>query len=138
MMYRFGVKGILIRFCRLSNRNDVMKNRVMIKKHEALKNVWLNDDVPEQVRQQRAELRAVYNLAKTMAVNAHIRNMVIVIDGARYKHTQLDSLPHGLSLKGTACAEPIPHFVLYMQSFIDRSHYQYSFNQYSEAAACPF
>ena len=118
---------IIVRLYKQHQRDEILRNRAAIKKNAMYKNVWLNDDIPEQVRQQRAELRAIYNLARTKGIEARVAQDFIVIEGAKYRHPDLNSLPGNLSLKAANTRQTTKGTAFHSKHAVCSNFYQSTF-----------
>ena len=69
-VYRVGFKSkvkpraVLIVFTKQSTRDKVYHARMEIKNNQACTNIWINESLDEEQRQERSEMRALSELAK--------------------------------------------------------------------------
>lgn len=101
--YRIGKKGpkarpILIKFCKESVRDVISKKRFHLKYSDETKSTYINDDLPEKVNQQRADMRSVVDHAKSNGVPAKNMGNKIQVGNQTYTHKDLNLLPDGLKL----------------------------------------
>ena len=89
-------RPLLVKFVRLSVRDDVLKNGYRLKNTD----IWVSEDVPVDVKNKKADVRWVANYAIKQGHRAKIilHGEACVIDGTRYTYDTLATLPKGLSL----------------------------------------
>ena len=92
-------RPILVKFLDLSTKEVIMSRKHLIKENPNCKYVWLNDDLSEESKKTRAEMRTLGNLAVDMGHQVLLRGNNIVIDGVSYDKDSLDQLPPHLSLE---------------------------------------
>ena len=87
-------RPILAKSFSLTIRDTIFRN---VKKLSNT-NMFISEDVPEEIRVQRAELWSVVANAKYQGRSASLKGDTANIDGRNYKYQDLDSLPPGLTL----------------------------------------
>lgn len=102
--YRIGKKSakarpILIKFCKESIRDVISKKRKHLKDVEETKSVYLNDDLPSQINQQRADMRAIVENAHSKNVAAKVVGNRVQVANKTYGYRDLHALPNGLKLE---------------------------------------
>ena len=89
-------RPLLARFVRLSVRDKVLRNGGCLKNT----NVWVSEDVHADVKRKKSEVRWVANHAQKQGHRVKITGYgdACNIDGIKYTHETLATLPKGLSL----------------------------------------
>ena len=90
---------ILVKFIDFATKEAIMARKHLIKANPNCKNIWLNDDLSEENKRTRAEMRTLGNLAVDLGHQVLLRGNSIIIDGITYDKYSLDKLPPHLSLE---------------------------------------
>ena len=80
-------------------REDLFKARFKTKDYPRMKGVWINEDLTEQTRMKRAEMRAIVNYANENGYKATQAGDLIIIDAVKYYYGDLHKLPPPLTLE---------------------------------------
>ena len=83
---------VIVRFTKISTRDLVLSNVKYL--HEARSRVYVNEDLPLEVKNQRADLRAIVTHAKHLNIDARIKGDILTLKNRKYRHEDLDLLPH--------------------------------------------
>ena len=86
-------RPIIVRFTKISTRDSVLKNIKYLR--EARSKVYVNEDLPAEIKDQRADLRAIMSHAKHLNIEAKTQGDVLTLENRRYRHEDLDLLPVG-------------------------------------------
>lgn len=102
--YRIGRKGvkarpILVKFCREFTRDLVYKKRFHLKDSDETKAIYINNDLPAKINQQRSDMRCIVENAKANSVDAKTVGNKVQVGDKTYGYRDLDSLPEGLKLE---------------------------------------
>ena len=87
---------VIVRFTKISTRDLVFSNVKYL--HEARSRVYVNEDLPLEVKNQRADLRAIVTHAKHLNIDARIKGDILTLKNHKYRHEDLDLLPTHLHL----------------------------------------
>ena len=85
-------------FLRQSTRDNIYKARFTIKNNPACEQIWINESLDEGQRQERAELRALSELAKREGQESRVVGDTLIIQGIKYYHNDLQKLPPNINL----------------------------------------
>ena len=105
-VYRLGKKyenakrprTIMVKFTSESKRNDLYYNKAKLRGNKDYERIWLNDDVCENTRRQRENMRSVSKLAKRLDIEHKLHSDGIIIGGNKIKLDETDRLPDIISL----------------------------------------
>ena len=97
-------RNIFIRLLRLGDRGFIIRNRYLIKQIQQYKIVWLNEDLTTLAPQERADLRSIFKAAK--GLNVKLKPDVILLNGSKYTHSEIDKLPEGLTIEAASTVKP--------------------------------
>ena len=89
-------RSIIVRFSRHLDRDTVFMARTKLKGRTPP--VWINEDLPIQVKERRSAIRSVVNFARSKGIDAKTQSDHCLVDGKHYSYSTLDQLPEGLSL----------------------------------------
>ena len=92
-------RSIKITLTSRSQRNLIYRNRLTIKLNPACSQIWINECLDELQKRNRAEIRAVVDLATSLGKEARAVAETAIISGIRYDHPVLHTLPKNLSLE---------------------------------------
>ena len=92
-------RPILVKFRDYTTKENVMLKRNQIKINPQCKNIWLNNDLIEETKRVRAEMKTLGDLAVNLGHTVILRGNGITIDGISYNENTLDTLPTHLSLE---------------------------------------
>lgn len=103
-VYRLGKQGgrnrpILCKFVKEKVRNAVASIKMNLNDEDADKKIYLNDDLPQLIKDRRADFRTIVKLAKSQNIPASMTNSKITVNNVTYSHKNLDCLPTGLKLE---------------------------------------
>lgn len=82
-------------------RRDVLRD------DDIIRNIYINEDVPEELRGPRAYMRAVARLANETSHTAKTVGDKITIDNMTYRASELHLLPHPFKLENVKIC-PVP------------------------------
>ena len=96
-VYRLGKKyenakrprTIMVKFTSESKRNDLYYNKAKLRGNKDCERIWLNDDVCENTRRQRENMRSVSKLAKRLDIEHKLHLDGIIIGGNKIKQDQV-------------------------------------------------
>lgn len=91
-------RPIVIVFKNANERNAFYFARSKLKNSELYKGIYLSDDVTQLTWRMRDECRSVAALARSAGAEVRVHGDGVIIDGHKYKHTELNSLPPHFSL----------------------------------------
>ena len=103
-VYRIGYKSkakpraVLIVFTKQSTRDKVYRARMEIKNNQACTNIWINESLDEEQRQERSEMRALSELAKEEGYESRTVGDTLIVQGIKYTHQNINQLPENLTL----------------------------------------
>ena len=85
----------------LSNltKQTLYKNISQLKNDEKWKNISINDDVTEEVKNIQRDLRCLAASAKAKGLKAQQKGKALILEGQRYMYNEIDNLPHDISLE---------------------------------------
>ena len=89
-------RSIIVRFPRHLDRDAVFMARTKLKGRASP--IWINEDLPTQVKERRGAIRSVVNFAKSRGIEAKAQFDHCLVDGKRYSYNTLQQLPESLSL----------------------------------------
>ena len=110
-VYREGIfskwraRPIIVTLTKISTRNELLKNRLVIKQNPNCKDIWINEVVLDQVRVQRNELHALHLLALSKGHDSRHVQDVLIVDGITYSHGSIHRLPAGINLEAAYTRE---------------------------------
>ena len=110
-VYREGVfskrrnRPIIATLTKVSTRNELLKNRLVIKQNPNCKDIWINEVVLDQIRVQRNELHALHLLAQNKGHDSRHVQEVLIVDGITYSHESIHRLPATINLEAAYTRE---------------------------------
>ena len=110
-VYREGIyskqraRPIIVTLTKVSTRNELLQNRLVIKQNPNCKDIWLNEVVLDQTRVQRNELHALHLLALNKGHSSRHVQDVLIVDGITYSHRSIHRLPAGINLEAAYTRE---------------------------------
>ena len=103
-VYRVGMKSkhrpraIVVSFLRQSTRDNIYRARFTIKNNPACEQIWINESLDEGQRKERAELRALSELAIREGQESRVVGDTLIIQGIKYYRNDLQKLPPNINL----------------------------------------
>ena len=97
--------AIIVTLTKVSTRNELLKNRLVIKQNPNCKDIWLNEVVLDQVRKERNELHTLHLLAMNKGHDSRHIQDVLIVDGITYSHGSIHRLPVGINLEAAYTRE---------------------------------
>ena len=91
--------SIKVTFATRTMRDNMFKNRMTIKNNPGCENIWVNECLDEKQKKNRAEVKAVVDLAISLRKEARAVGEYAIISGIRYEHQVLHTLPTEISLE---------------------------------------
>ena len=106
-IHRIGIKfnagrtrPILVRFTRHCTHDAIYQARAALYKSKT--NIWINEDLPGEIKQRRTVLNNVVKYAKTNGHVAMAKSDAAIIDGTKYSSRALHLLPAHLTVEKAA------------------------------------
>ena len=91
-------RNILVQFTRIATRDEVYKNQINIKKNPMCKTIWINENLEQDQRKQRAYMRTVVDYAKEKGKEARLVGDIMIVSGLKYSLDRLGALPDEINL----------------------------------------
>lgn len=92
-------RPVLVKFIKESKRNAILYNRNVLNMNKTSNFIWINDDTSDETRRNRKTARDVAALAKLSGnENVKIHGDGIIVNGTKFKHTDMDLLPPEISV----------------------------------------
>ena len=92
-------RPILVIFPYLRMKSCVCRNAYKLKTIESRKNTFLSDDMSPEQQSQRRDFCCLHALARSKGFDSKLRGDTIVIENDRYNHSEINCLPHKLTLE---------------------------------------
>ena len=92
-------RNILVKFNSTFWKQELFKNISKAKENEKWNGVHVQDDLPQEVLEQRRELRCLAALAREKGHRVTIKDGAIVIDDIWYIYSDIDNLPDGITME---------------------------------------
>ena len=92
-------RPIICTFMRQTVRDGIYSKRNLIKANPKCAQMWINEDLSEETKENRANLRAIVDLANEIDVSARQVGDILIVNGLKYDARNLDMLPAPLSLE---------------------------------------
>ena len=92
-------RTIKVQFANAKIKTEIFKNIGKLKTIVAWKGVHLSDALTPKEQKQAKDLRCIFALGKAKKLDIKLRGNVIIIDGIRFTHKDIDSLPYELSME---------------------------------------
>ena len=92
-------RSIKVIFTARNMRDNLFKNRMEIKTNPKFENIWLNECLDAKQKKNRAEIKAVVDLATSLGKEPRAVGESAIISGIRYDHKVLHTLPMEISLE---------------------------------------
>ena len=113
VIYRMGQKKqtttrprpIFVSFPYLRLKSMVLRNAYKLKELEGRKHTYLTDDMTPEEQSKRRDLRCLHAYARSIEVDSKLKGDSIIIDGVRFKHGDINKLPHELSMENAKLIE---------------------------------
>lgn len=103
--YRLGkyskssTRPVLCKFLKEKTRNECYAIRTSLNDDDSSKKIYLNDDLPQLMKERRRDFRTIIKLAKEQKIPASGGLNKITVNNITYTHKNLDCLPSGLTLE---------------------------------------
>ena len=105
-VYRLGTKmrnekrprPIMVKMKETQKRNQIYYARSKLKGNPTFERIWMNDDVIQNTRRIREDLRSVSLLCKEQGIDHKLHSDGIIVDGRKYKLEEGDQLPERISM----------------------------------------
>ena len=91
-------RSIKVQFLNNQFNFDIFKNISKLKGKEAWKGVHISDAVTQEEQEKRCDMRCIFAAGKAKGVNIELKGSSVIIDGTKYSHTDIYTLPKGLSI----------------------------------------
>ena len=104
LAFRVGVRSknkprsVLVPFVKQSTGDLIYRARHAIKNNPTCESIWTNEALDEVQRKERAELRALADLAKEEGLESKALGDTLVIQGIKYEHSTISKLPPNITL----------------------------------------
>ena len=92
-------RTIKVQFSNVKIKTEIFKNIGKLKTIVAWKGVHLSDALTPKEQKQAKDLRCIFALGKAKKLDIKLRGNVIIIDGIRFTHKEIDSLPYDLTME---------------------------------------
>ena len=92
-------RSIKVTFTTRSMRDNMFENRMKIKDNPKCEFIWVNECLNEIQKKNRAEIKAVVDLAASLGKEVRAVGESAIISGIRYDHQVLHTLPTEISLE---------------------------------------
>lgn len=86
-------RSLIVIFKTIAKKRDTMRLKKCLKDSQAHKSVYMNDDLPVEVRQVRENMREIANFADEKGYTTKVSGNKLMVDGIAYHPHQLDLLP---------------------------------------------
>ena len=70
--------------------------------------IYINDDLPGEIKKQQSDLRAIATHTHHLKANALVKGETLILNNAKYKHEELDLLPARFSLASAKTPQTHP------------------------------
>ena len=98
-------RPIIVTLTKVSTRNEILKNRLVIKQNPNCIDIWLNEVISETARIQRNELHTLHLLAQKNEHESHHIQDILIVDGITYNHSSKHRLPADITLEAAFTRE---------------------------------
>ena len=115
-------RPVKVTFTRKAVRDEVYRARNNTKKNPKCKDIWINELISEEQRQQRNELKALFELALLKGYTARYHMDTIVVNGITYEHATINKLPQDLTLE-LAYSREIENLLLFHSEHVFLSNF---------------
>lgn len=92
-------RSLIVIFYGLSRKRGIMDKKNSLKYDQNLRNVFVNDDLPIEARQNREQMREISNYAKEKGFESKVSGDKLTVNGKVYHPHEMDLLPNELSLE---------------------------------------
>lgn len=92
-------RSLVVIFYGHSKKRDIMNLKTNLKKHVDYHKVFVNDDLPTEMRQHRDEMREISNYAKENGYNSKVSGNKLHVNGRTFQHHELNLLPKDILLE---------------------------------------
>lgn len=86
-------KNMMVVFMGLGKKQQIMKKKNNLKDNPSYKSTYLNDDLPQETREIRENLRDISRYAGEKGYKSKVSGNRLVVDGKIYQPHELDFLP---------------------------------------------
>ena len=92
-------RSIILKLSSPSRKFEVYKSVKNLKGGDTWKRVFISDDLPREIADQRKELRCLAATARDRGHRATVRGAALVINDIRCTYQDLDDLPEGITME---------------------------------------
>ena len=92
-------RTILVRLNSPSLKFEIYKNVRKLKENDKWKKVYISDDLPKEIANQRKVLRCLAATARDRGHRATVRGAALIVDDIRYNYSEIDDLPDGITME---------------------------------------
>lgn len=100
-------RSVFVSFIRAADRRLIFANRDTLRDDDTTRNIYVNEDVPQELRGPRADMRAIAKLANETGHSAKTIGDKITIDNMTYRSNELHLLPEQFKLENVKI-RPVP------------------------------
>ena len=91
-------RSIKVQFASNAFKYEIFKNIQHLKGKEMWRGVHISDAGTIEEQDRRRDMRCIYAAGKSRGIDAKLRGSIIVIDGVKFTHKDIQNLPKGLSI----------------------------------------
>ena len=87
-----------MKFANVNTKHELYKNIKKLGESRKWKQVYVQDDLPYEVQQERKEMRCLAALARERGHNALLKGNTLIVDEVRYLYKDCGDLPEGINM----------------------------------------
>lgn len=92
-------RSLIVVFYGHSKKRDIMNRKINLKKSDDYHKVFVNDDLPTELRQNREEMREISAYAREHGYTSKVSGNKLLVNGKHYQHHELSMLPKDILLE---------------------------------------
>lgn len=100
-------RPVFVSFVKAADKRLIFSNRDVLRDEESTRNIYVNEDVPQELCGPRADMRAIAKLANETGYSAKTVGDKITIDNMTYRSHELHLFPDPLKLENIKI-RPVP------------------------------
>ena len=100
-------QSVIVKLASPNMKFEIYKFVKNLKASDHRKKVFISDDLPREIAEQRKIIRCLAATARDQGHRATVCDSALVIDEMRYSFQDLDDLPEGISMENAKTVEVI-------------------------------
>ena len=93
------ITPILVKFTNVNVKHELYKNIKKLGESDKWKYVFIQDELPHEVQQERKDMRCLAALARERGHTATVKGNALIVDEVKYLFKECGDLPEGINME---------------------------------------